>query len=609
MHSREAITDESGSYELTDVPPVVFLLLAERRGYIVECRDNSVANGGTDAEIDFTAIPAGEVTLAVRLPNGEMPLDAEIRCGGEGSHSYQRWTKRLPTIKLPLGTHQISAIDGNQSEYSSKWESVTLAERGQAVTAELRLFGRPGIKGRVRFPQDENYSRCYVSCQRTSAGRVETSADSVGAEKTRHLQPYQRSFLYRDLYPGAYCVTLYRSLHGPPVASQIVEVSDGLEELEMDLPLLINSESSVLWAFDPDGNPVRNLQSARYEVRWNDETRRGVVALAQKKDGSYWWPARFLPKEEWDEATDEESQVVVSMEVEPRGLGKKRFSAVYGREQEFTVRFSLPASVHVTVTGFDQSPEAPAMSVKLEAIASVEGIESHAAGAIAGAAASFKPVGADGTTTLGPVQPGKYEVVLAMKAHGDEEECARMAITLAPGANAVKIALPAFHSLTVLCAGAEPGSNFHIWRSVLDARPITAEIDDQGRASVEHLTPGEYAISLPNENGVGVMTVQVPGPAQVVFAPQAVDALRVAVTSEDGRLARAGFRDGDLIIGVDGAEFENAQQMMFLLMSHSAAARVQLNILRGGVRLEIAASLSEWTREQTLGGTLLPAAR
>ncbi len=83
------------------------------------------------------------------------------------------------------------------------------------------------------------------------------------------------------------------------------------------------------------------------------------------------------------------------------------------------------------------------------------------------------------------------------------------------------------------------------------------------------------------------MTVVVPANAVVTFVPQKKNALRLRLPDDAGELAELGFRDGDLIVGIDGVEFADEEGMQSSLTATLSKPTAVLEVLRSGVRLSI----------------------
>ena len=139
--------------------------------------------------------------------------------------------------------------------------------------------------------------------------------------------------------------------------------------------------------------------------------------------------------------------------------------------------------------------------------------------------------------------------------------------------------------------------------------PATGKkIGESGELVFEHLPAGDYKISVMGR-GSGEMTVSVPNQSRIEFAPVEPDAMVVTVDDPNGELAKAGFQSGDLIIGLEGAEFENMVQMQTLLAAAMASDAAALMILRGGRELEVKFDLKKLRGSRKMGGDIEPTTR
>ena len=106
------------------------------------------------------------------------------------------------------------------------------------------------------------------------------------------------------------------------------------------------------------------------------------------------------------------------------------------------------------------------------------------------------------------------------------------------------------------------------------------------------------------------MTVTVSGPTIVRFEPQVVNAIRISVSDPQGALATAGFRTGDLIVGCDGVEYKNEEEMSAMLSAAMSKKEVKFLVLRDGARREIPMDPNRLFRNPSnLGGRFEPATR
>jgi len=214
---------------------------------------------------------------------------------------------------------------------------------------------------------------------------------------------------------------------------------------------------------------------------------------------------------------------------------------------------------------------------------------------------------ADGRAVLGPVGAGEYELVLSVGTGRYQTRAVlRKPVSLSAGENAVRVAMPRLHELVV--AGKE-GEEFFLTQQESDNRFYeSATCGEDGKARFEKLPAGKYMLQKVGE--LGPMDVTVPC-GEVVFKPTEYNALRVTVTNADGALAEAGFRDGDLVIALDGKEFRDTRQMQLLFAASIAKDEVAMTVVRGGRRVEITVNMREMmtTAGADAGGNMEPAVR
>ena len=107
-------------------------------------------------------------------------------------------------------------------------------------------------------------------------------------------------------------------------------------------------------------------------------------------------------------------------------------------------------------------------------------------------------------------------------------------------------------------------------------------------------------------NGASAMRLTVAGDSEVRFEEALLDALRVSIRDSSGALARAGLRDGDLIVMIDGKEIESHARASVLLAAAPGAGTTPVVVLRAGARLPLDVDLTNPWDTRTNGGLLHP---
>lgn len=214
---------------------------------------------------------------------------------------------------------------------------------------------------------------------------------------------------------------------------------------------------------------------------------------------------------------------------------------------------------------------------------------------------------------LGPVPPGPYDLVLGIeykhkKDRRESHPLKRVPLDLVSGENEATVSIPPLYTVTVVVE--DPPAQAWMNLKPADGKrgrwTIYRSLGEDGKLAFQYLPAGEYDVTMTGGMKSGKMQISVPGPAVVTFEAKEFNALRVKVTSLDGYLARAGFQDGDLAVGIDGEAFENMIQMQTLLMSRLSAESAVMNVLRGGRRVEVEFQPKKFMEQEKLGGEFEP---
>jgi hypothetical protein len=253
---REARTAADGTYRIEGLVDGAYNVRAYSAGYQIWTRGRAfgVSPG---AEVDFQARAIAGVTLEVLDPDGNLAREATITFtqetgfGGTTSSS-ERWSSANRTVYAQPGTWSVQAKSGDHGEMVSEPETVTLEAGGEPPTATLRLRGRPGIRGSIRFEDGIDDGQYFVTTVRVprgveaGPGLLLTAARSAG----HSIWPEGGRFAITDLEPGLYVLGATRG--GGEVATWCeVEVTEGLVERDLVIPPRIRPSTSSSTFSDP----------------------------------------------------------------------------------------------------------------------------------------------------------------------------------------------------------------------------------------------------------------------------------------------------------------------------------------------------------------------
>lgn len=192
----------------------------------------------------------------------------------------------------------------------------------------------------------------------------------------------------------------------------------------------------------------------------------------------------------------------------------------------------------------------------------------------------------EGRATLGPLQPGEYDVGLQVTRPGDifeRDVFVRQRVTLDGGPRTIRLSAPRVHGVELFVPGANAGSRVILQREGDLRAPFErdARLDADLRARFADVPEGRFRVSAWPAEGFGEMLVTVP-PARVVFTPSEVTGLRVTRVFPGMSADRAGLRVGDVLVGTLDERFNHQGALGSI---DTAGGEVTLLIERDGVEL------------------------
>jgi PDZ domain-containing protein len=625
---REVATDRDGNYQFDGLRDGLWWVAAWSQGFDVNARgrgedDEGDAQVRPDATLDFVATPVIEVPIAVVMPDGSPAPRAAIAMTGKGRRESTRsvvWSAAHRTVGLLPGRWQLQATLGDPIEgpshpeyLDSESQAVEIAAGGETPLVTLRLKSSPGIRGEVRFsgvvPSSDQVS---VKLMRITAGASPDLLALARRNEAENRSQRGLRYFFKDLAPGRYLLGVSRRWRGSIVDHAIVDVEQGVAERDLELPPIDPANCLILTATDAEGRTVEDLSFNRRVDHDNSSTSGGIDG-ERLPDGSFRFslddlydvydagidPGRSTTTGEWPEGTS------VTLTVNSKRCGQKRLD-LKPAQRRADVVFGAPARLLVTVAGVQGSGFEGRLDVAL-----VEHRDEHEFGSRWNPA-NGEELSADRTATFGPLDPGDYDVQLRLAHAGGENAwkyvVASAPISLVAGENRTTVAMPALYSLTIEVPADVDDRTVQCYRKESENDGTSmgqASVDATRHASFENLPEGTYEVSCGGES----MSVRVPVSGPVRLQSKPLDALRVYIQDEEGRLARSGLKDGDLIHRVDGTDFKTSADFEKAIGARLSNKSIVFTITRGGRDVELTVECSAFTNPFELGGVLEPASR
>jgi hypothetical protein len=585
---REAVTGSEGGFTLTEIADdAEYRISAWKRGYEIRARPSSRKYRAGD-KVELLAKPLALVPVEIVLPAGGPPEEAKIEIRVGTGTQRQGWTPDEKEIGLEPGTVSIRAVGGEEGEFASEEQEVEVDVENPPSSLTFRLEARPGIRGRVTFPEGQEYSYGEVSVLRILPGKEADPQRLVREGQRKTVYSYRDGkFLFLDLPAGSYLLGLVMNRRDV-VASASVEVSGGMVVHDLVAPAPDPEDSVVVRAEGPDGKLVTDLYlTTGYTGPKGSGT--GVALNTRLPDGTF-RVAHHVVQEE-----HEDPDVRHWINVRSNRFGAQRVEYDRASTRELTVRFEAPATLEVTLDGYLGTEYEGVVRLSLRE-ASKGGSGSYYSSYYGGSRQN--PLSAEGKQKFGPVQPGDYviSVGLQMERYGSRT-VATVPVALKSGANRETVSLPALYTLTVLL-DAKDGSQVYI-RQQGGYTSASKKVKD-GRAVFEKLAAGDYTIHAQGKQ----MVVKIPGQTEVRLEGQAMNAYRVSITDPKGNMAQAGLQDGDVIIGIDDTEFEDTSQMWAAVTLAKSKKSVTLTLIRGNARHRMSVDFGKIYQHPQAGGSL-----
>ncbi len=599
----EAVTDADGRYELKGVSAGRNWVTAARDGLVFDATGSSYAKGGET--LDFVATSVVEVPIEILLPDGSPAQRANLRVDTERMRtSPELWTSAKPRIVCKPGSYTLRAeivqaqfkANGITEECASPATPVEIsADHNEKIT--LKLESRTGIRGTV-LPSPDLVAgqNLRVRCVDLPANG-EFDPKKLGDSNDGSWTTIGGTFEFFDLKPGRKELCVFVEWRGAVIHHQPVDVKPGVSQVSIDLSKIDTSKFVLATLTDAGGKPVKG-DNFSAEIQSERNSRSSEISSLERRDRKVW----LVPDSDAaDYLAGKKVGAKMTLDIQTQKYGMKKVDVAPGT-RTLDVKFEKPAYLEVTIAGYPGSPYEGKINVSVQKADGESGRRFYYGG-------DDHKVKPDGTIKLGPEAPGDYMVVMTAR-NSDENQweqttLVNQKITLVEGTNRVTLAIPSLSKLTVVINGEAAGQLYMMSIPAGDYK--SAEITD-GKAVFENLAPGEYQVTYQEGEKIGSAKVRIPDTSTVTLTPSEPNALAVFVEDTNGALAKAGFHNDDMIIGVDGKEFEGGSMMAFASIASKEKSKVV--VLRDGKKIELEIAGRDLLRKPgSMGGTLMPTTR
>lgn len=544
------------------------------------------------ASVNFVAEPLHLVRIDLRDPDGAPMSQGAVQVRrGEDVRTYS-WSADAPTLRLSPGPCALRGFSDPyaqtawlnrdlDAEYASQEVSIDVTGYEETSTVVLQLVARVGIRG-------------------TTAGPAQTAAnfgvkiaplldgEEPDFEALKQIEPgswFAQRFAFFDLAPGRYVVAVGPHW-GDVAAHEVVDVSVGITEVELQLEADDPTNEFTVRALGPNGDPVY-LENLQYALRYEKGSRSGTMRLVRRDFDAAVYT--------FDSSDVIEDKIVESLTFTAR-------DAIYGNkeveigpdERDLFVQYDAPVSIVTEVRGMAGAGLSGRLRVgvsRLDDDDDGRGNSNYWA-----AMNDSRDVPGSGLVRHDALAPGRYSVVLYIGSRWDSREAERTEVTVMEGEGSVLFDAPVLYEVNVTTAGLSEDSVLYLAaaddednRSARmrgwNGGGYQAQVDERGYARFRDVLAGRYRLS--SNRSQNSIEITVPG-GDVLFEARAHDALRVSISDVDGFLHQSGLRSNDLIVEVTGVTPGDGRAMQSAVNGmNGATSSITLTVMRDGAQVSI----------------------
>lgn len=582
----EAWTDDEGVFVFNDLAEEGYRISASREGYEIKMTEPTTRYWDpvkAPSEVTFRARAQLGLYLRLEYADGTVPETFRLETQHSGPtgtmSSSEQWSASKPTLKLVAGSWTLKP--GSNEDFTFEPFTVNVTEGEPLESKTIVLRARRGIAGKVLEGEDQPDQHGVVEIHYLRDDDRKRSVKDLGFQTPSVHAHSHDGWRFRivDIEPGTYLLSAKSwtiDKHGP--AQWVTVNQEGVVEVALERASFEEGDLVTVTVRSPDDEPVTD---ASFTMTWRQgsgSSSHGRQALHGGEPGVY---RVALPNElkglKGAEAT---------LSVNSGTYGQEEVAFDHLNPGDLLVQYERQARLTVRIGGVLSAEVSKDLNIGVQKLTQEEMPTSS----------TTRPL-ADNPTEVhfDNLSPGQYRIYLGhspshhsgFSSHWSQELAT---VQLEAGAQrAVGVSLPGIGSLTVIVPKDDAGMHMSLTGGEGGGKRSLHSFqraDDSGRVTFGTLPDGEYMITS-GDRGSG-MPVRVAGPTEVRYTPRAARGLLVSIHQADGPLAKAGFRDGDIIVNVDGKELKDlGENMGMAMMSLMGSRECPLIVERGGRRVEL----------------------
>jgi hypothetical protein len=503
--SREATSDDGGSYSITGLGKSIYYLRAYADGYTIHAKGRSrLVPGGT---LDFEARPIVRADVDLIVAGAGPPERADIfitrRFDGGTNSTMAIWTRQEPWIALGPGTFELYAELPGELGGKSETQTVTVKQGDVGRHFSFTVVVKPALRLHVKAPA--NLPRVSVTgwLLRVPPERTFTPQELKANGDRRHHAGTGDAMLWKDLEPGRYLVGAAFGSRGDPPETALVDVSSGIVDHTLELAEPSGEGVVKVRLLSPDGEPVDHASWRIAHRSEGSSTSSGTTSL-YREDGVH-----ILI----DNRASEFEGGTHTIEAQAGKWGKVSSEFDPKTTAILELRFAKPAQPDGLISGYRGSGYEGRVRFHWEDV----GRRSSRAWF-----SGTSNIDDEGRMKLRSQQPGERVLVLYVSAGKHSWlRVAERTVALRSGPQSIEIPMPTLHVLNVVWSGrgkpqiglSRQASDFKTQRVV--SGHTRRKVGDDGVARFDGLLPGRYRVSVSGTSTTHLPTIEIPAQSEI----------------------------------------------------------------------------------------------
>lgn len=569
--SRRGVADSEGRFRLDGIGTGEYELLGDGGAFeIYPIFEEGQTSFRAGVEALVVALRTTALTIEAVGHDGQAVPSCEVRVTDTefGFSSVHAWSPTEPTLRVP-GTGAV-IVSAKAGRWVSSEVTVNL-EPGGATSVELSVTWG-GLYGSVVDELGRPIEDCdlylVAGDERPTPESLRQKTWFGSAPAAPSFTPTQGRYERRFQKPGKYWLVATRLRNHLELVT-VVEV-DGWTRYDFVLPTPTHPDARLLRVSDPAGRPVPGV-----------ELRPDKFFFAPRDEAKRMGPPRMLPGgllsyEIPPAAYEAAFRNSIPHELKVTAVGYGDGFAPISKTSSGTIEVRLtPVSlVEVVVEGCP-----PELSNRLVVVHDRQGSREEPVALRAGEPCQLPAIGAS------PSSDGRRDVQVCVGVLEGQHFIPLVweNLHLEPGNQQVTLTVPELHDVTIEFGSIYASQHVYLDFPGLD-HEVIALVGSDGRLELPRIPAGELQIRS-DVFSIGVQSLIVDRDLSVPYQPKQANALRLVLPRRDHSVYSQGFRDGDLIIEVNGREF--AQTIEQVTAWLHLGAKKTLTVLRGDERLTL----------------------